>query len=93
VLTALNSCDSTVTVNLTVMTGGFGEIEQSMVFPTMVRQGEEVQVPLGGWVLYDACGKLLARLAPDETSLPMRWPKGIYLLKGYRQNIKITVTD
>lgn len=93
VLTALNSCDSTVTVNLTVMTGSIGEEEQSMVFPTVVRQGEEVQVPLGGWVLYDACGKLLARLAPDETSLPMRWPKGVYLLKNDCSSIKITVIN
>ena len=75
------------------MTGGFGEIEQSMVFPTVVRQGEQVQVPMGGWVLYDACGKPIARLATDETSLPMNWPKGVYLLKNDLSIIKITVIN
>lgn len=86
-------CDSVVTLDLTVFIEGLSENENPVLYPTLLRHGEEISLPMGTWELIDLNGRVLWTRKPDEETLILTVPSGIYLIRNNTLTFKIQVID
>jgi len=92
-LSTTQGCDSVVTVNVTVSTGGLTENKFNSPFPTVLHRGGELMLPYGNWVLVDMNGRVLWKGTLADNRLRMDVLPGIYFIRNERKAVKIIIIE
>lgn len=89
--TTVNGCDSIVSVDLTVMTSGLYESTQISPFPSILYNGDYLNLPTDSWELVDLKGTLLKKVGIEINQLEIDLPSGMYYIRNSRSLFKFIV--
>lgn len=89
--TTVNGCDSIVSVDLTVMTSGLYESTQISPFPSILYNGDYLNLPADSWELVDLKGTLLKKVGIEINQLEIDLPSGMYYIRNSRSLFKFIV--